>query len=230
VHTDQLGRPELLADQSGTTKWRAKLEAFDRTVIQDQVGGYHLGFPGQYHDVETGFIYNIFRDYDSTTGRYLQPDPIGLNGGINPYVYASGNPINLIDPFGMAGRPVDFGGGYSGRVDAFNYGGSASFEIHVYNPRGNEVGVYGPDGWINKHGFKGAPSDLPDGVEIQCKNVADDYTRRMGLNVDKAARRASKMKSLLRGWPLIGPLIEMTTPSPERVCVAHPDYPGCEVM
>jgi len=103
VHTDQLGRPELLADQFGTTKWRAKLEAFDRAVIQDQVGGYHLGFPGQYHDTETGFIYNIFRYYDATTGRYLQPDPIGLTGGINLYVYADGNPITMIDPNGLEG-------------------------------------------------------------------------------------------------------------------------------
>ncbi len=101
VHTDHLGRPELLADQNGNTKWRARLDAFDRTVLTDSIGGYHLGFPGQYHDTETGFVYNVFRDYDPTTGRYLQPDPIGLNGGINPYIYAEGNPISLVDFFGL---------------------------------------------------------------------------------------------------------------------------------
>lgn len=140
----------------------------------------------------------------------------------------SGNPVSLIDPFGMAGKPVNLGSGYTGRVDTFNYGGNASFEIHVYGPRGNEVGIYGPDGWINKHGFKGPPSGLPDGVENECKSVAGDYSRRMGLNSDRSAKRASRMKSLLRGWPLIGSLIEMTTPSPERVCAANPNYPGCE--
>jgi RHS repeat-associated protein len=80
VPTDHLGRPELLVDDTAAanTVWKATLGPFDRERITvDTIGGYHLGFPGQYHDQETGFAYNINRDYDPSTGRYLQPDPIG---------------------------------------------------------------------------------------------------------------------------------------------------------
>ena len=57
--------------------------------------------PGQYFDQETGLHYNYFRDYDAATGRYLQPDPLGTTAGLNLFLYAGGNPVVLIDPFGL---------------------------------------------------------------------------------------------------------------------------------
>lgn len=55
--------------------------------------------------------YNYFRDYDPGLGRYLESDPIGLNGGFNTFGYALANALSQYDPFGLAvalcKRPAD---------------------------------------------------------------------------------------------------------------------------
>jgi RHS repeat-associated protein len=61
----------------------------------------NLRFPGQQYDAETGLHYNYYRDYDPASGRYLQPDPIGLRGGTNPYGYVAGNPVTYLDSDGL---------------------------------------------------------------------------------------------------------------------------------
>lgn len=60
----------------------------------------NLRFPGQYFDSETGLHYNWNRYYEPGTGRYLRVDPVGIEGGINLYVYTDNNAINLIDTMG----------------------------------------------------------------------------------------------------------------------------------
>ncbi|NVN90282.1 MAG: RHS repeat-associated core domain-containing protein [Desulfuromonadales bacterium] len=57
--------------------------------------------PGQYYDAETGTHYNYFRDYNPAIGKYIQADPIGLDGGINPFAYAKNSPIKNTDPEGL---------------------------------------------------------------------------------------------------------------------------------
>ncbi|RRD55679.1 hypothetical protein EII20_14115, partial [Comamonadaceae bacterium OH2545_COT-014] len=54
-----------------------------------------------YYDEETGTHYNFHRDYKPNLGRYLQSDPIGLNGGVNWFEYAASNSIKYIDASGQ---------------------------------------------------------------------------------------------------------------------------------
>jgi RHS repeat-associated protein len=53
--------------------------------------------PGQYFDKETNLHYNYNREYDPSTGRYVESDLIGLRGGpmtcpLQPYQRALEKP------------------------------------------------------------------------------------------------------------------------------------------
>jgi RHS repeat-associated protein len=63
-------------------------------------GGIDLRFPGQWFQAESGLHQNWMRDYDPTTGRYLQADPLGLVDGASVYGYALQNPGRYTDPTG----------------------------------------------------------------------------------------------------------------------------------
>jgi RHS repeat-associated protein len=75
-------------------------------LIQETVwlGGtfkYNQRFAGQLYDSHAGLHQNHFRDYDPSTGRCSESDPIGLLGGLNTYGYVSGNPLLGFDPSGL---------------------------------------------------------------------------------------------------------------------------------
>jgi RHS repeat-associated protein len=62
---------------------------------------YNLRFPGQYYDAETGKHYNYFRDYDAAIGRFLESDPIGMDGGTDTFGYGLLAPLNMTDSTGL---------------------------------------------------------------------------------------------------------------------------------
>jgi RHS repeat-associated protein len=102
-HTDHINTPRVMTNSAGTVAWQAAYHGFGHAeVAGSSTITNNLRFPGQYFDSETNLHYNWNRYYDPRTGRYLTPDPIGLEGGIDPYVYTENQPINRTDKEGLA--------------------------------------------------------------------------------------------------------------------------------
>jgi RHS repeat-associated protein len=102
-HNDHLGTPQVLTEDTQTIAWKAAYTPFGEAVPSIQTVENPFRFPGQYYDPETGLHYNYFRYYNPQTGRYITPDPIGLEGGINLFAYVGNNPVNFMDPYGLFG-------------------------------------------------------------------------------------------------------------------------------
>ena len=99
---DHLGTPQKLTAINGAVVWSAKYSSFGEAEIDPSYAvENNLRFPGQYFDQETGLHYNYFRCYDPKVGRYLRKDPIGIEGGINLFLYSMNNPTNITDPLGL---------------------------------------------------------------------------------------------------------------------------------
>jgi RHS repeat-associated protein len=121
VHADHLNTPRLVANAAGTPVWLwDQSEPFGNNVANENPSGlgtfeFVLRFPGQYFDRETFLYYNYFRDYDPSLGRYVQSDPIGLEGGLNTYAYVGGNPISSTDSLGLIVNVSGLAGGRSSK-------------------------------------------------------------------------------------------------------------------
>ena len=108
IHTDQLNTPRLITNAANAKVWEWNNDdPFANNPVNDDPNAtgnhftYNPRLPGQYFDSETNTHYNYYRDYDPSTGRYIESDPIGLAGGINGYAYVNGSPVNSIDPKGL---------------------------------------------------------------------------------------------------------------------------------
>ena len=101
---DHLGRPfEVLVPRVGIA-WRGEYRTFGRLIESPRVDtepGLLLRLPGQIEDPETRLHDNQARIYDPECGRFLTPDPGGIDACLNLYDYPR-DPINWIDPNGLS--------------------------------------------------------------------------------------------------------------------------------
>ncbi|EED8424912.1 RHS repeat protein [Salmonella enterica subsp. enterica serovar Losangeles] len=115
-HNDHLGTPHSLTNINGEEVYRCQFDAYGNLVEEETSTHWETGerlisfrnplrFQGQYEDEESGLFYNLNRYYQPELGRYITQDPLGLEGGLNSYLYVENNPVSYLDPTGLKGLP-----------------------------------------------------------------------------------------------------------------------------
>ena len=112
---DERGGTTQRLTSAGAVLSSRMMDAFGTPGGSASTGDPYDGFGGQwgyYTDAETGLQLCTYRYYDPATGRWLNRDPIGYDGGLNLYGYVENNPVIQADPSGLATLweiPDDYG-------------------------------------------------------------------------------------------------------------------------
>ncbi|WP_081916689.1 RHS repeat-associated core domain-containing protein [Luteibacter sp. 9135] len=106
LYADGLGSPRVITNNSGVLLWQwayAGNPFGEKEPVSTSGYVNNLRYPGQYFDQESRLAYNVKRDYEAATGRYIQSDPIGLlSRQASTYAYVQSNALRGIDPLGLA--------------------------------------------------------------------------------------------------------------------------------
>ncbi len=102
LHPDARGAVVAATDSVGAVHWLGEYSPHGVCFARDRGFDNRLRLAGMWADPTTGIYYNRYRWYVGAWGRYLTPDPLGIEGGENPYGYVEGDPLHRFDPLGLA--------------------------------------------------------------------------------------------------------------------------------
>ena len=104
VVSDHLGSVRLIINTlNGQIVQRMDYDVWGKVTYDSNPSFQPFGFAGGLYDSATELVRFGARDYDPHVGRWLSKDPIGFAGGdTNLYGYVLQDPVNLLDPSGLA--------------------------------------------------------------------------------------------------------------------------------
>lgn len=115
-HYDSRGSTVALTSGAGVVTDRVEYSTYGLATRRTGTTDTPFLYNGRYGVMTdaNGLCHMRARYYNAYIKRFLNADPAGMGGGLNWYAYADGNPISLIDPFGLGTQ--DSGEGYWTKV------------------------------------------------------------------------------------------------------------------
>jgi len=216
IHTDHLNILKRLTDQQGQVVWQWLITGFGEVPPSTNEGEavrFDLRYPGQQWDEETGLAYNLHRYYDPDTGRYIQADPIGLDGGWNRFLYGEGNPLLFVDPLGLETRLLTTKSriGFRTHAAVFLSQGSDSGGPVIYDPAGSFGSKYGEGNGYSEI-IEGRNATIQkfrehhneDVVEVTCRNTPLEEEKVIFKKILKQPTAGPAYCSINSSWVLEG--------------------------
>ncbi len=100
---DHLGSSNLVLHDTGGLMNREEHYPYGETSF-GSFARKRYRFTGKERDEESGLNYHAARYYSVSTIKWISCDPIGIEGGVNLFLYVSCNPVGLSDPTGLKGK------------------------------------------------------------------------------------------------------------------------------